>query len=65
MRTTDFDYALPPELIATVPAPHRDGSRLMRLGRRAGAPIHLAFQDIAAHLPPREIACQASIANIR
>jgi S-adenosylmethionine:tRNA ribosyltransferase-isomerase len=55
MKTTDFDYALPPELIATVPAPRRDESRLMVLGRRDGQPVHSTFRQFAMHLPPRTV----------
>jgi S-adenosylmethionine:tRNA ribosyltransferase-isomerase len=55
MKTTDFDYALPPELIATVPAPRRDASRLMLLGRRAGVPVHSTFREFASHLLPRTV----------
>ena len=55
MKTRDFDYALPPELIATVPAPRRDASRLMLLGRRAGVPVHSTFREFATHLPPRAV----------
>lgn len=31
MHTSDFDFALPPELIAQAPLPRRDGSRLLHL----------------------------------
>ena len=55
MRTSDFDYALPPELIATVPAARRDGSRLLVLGRRTGAPLHGAFEQIVEHVPPHAV----------
>jgi S-adenosylmethionine:tRNA ribosyltransferase-isomerase len=52
LRTVDFDYALPPELIAAHPPPTRDGSRLMLLNRRDGAVKHAIFKDLAALLPP-------------
>lgn len=55
MKTKDFDYALPPELIATVPAPRRDASRLMVLDRRDGPPVHSSFREFAGHLPPRAV----------
>ena len=55
MRTSDFDYALPPELIATVPAVRRDGSRLMLLGRRSGEPAHLSFEQIVEHVPQHAV----------
>ena len=46
MRTDDYDYALPPELIAQHPAEPRDSSRLMVLGRQGGPTRHLAFSDL-------------------
>ena len=46
--TSDFDFALPPELIAQHPAPQRSGSRL-RDGRGA-APVDRRFTDLPALL---------------
>jgi S-adenosylmethionine:tRNA ribosyltransferase-isomerase len=40
LRRSDFDYALPPELIAQVPLPQRSASRLLVLDGRSGQ-----FQD--------------------
>ena len=37
MRVADFDYELPPELIAQVPVEPRDAARLLTLGRADGA----------------------------
>ena len=37
MKTTDFDYELPQELIAQTPMEPRDHSRLMVLHRNTGA----------------------------
>ena len=37
MKTADFDYDLPPELIAQQPAARRDGSRLLVLSRQPSA----------------------------
>ena len=37
MKTSDFDYALPPELIAQVPPKERGTSRMMVLRRADGA----------------------------
>ena len=45
MRTADFHYDLPPELIAQHPAPHRDESRLLVLHRADGSAEHRAFRD--------------------
>jgi S-adenosylmethionine:tRNA ribosyltransferase-isomerase len=36
MKQEDFDFNLPPELIATEPLQQRDAARLMTLGRRSG-----------------------------
>jgi S-adenosylmethionine:tRNA ribosyltransferase-isomerase len=46
MKLEDFDYALPPELIAQVPARERTGSRLLHLDGRTGALRDLRFGDI-------------------
>ena len=37
MKTSDFDYSLPPELIAQVPPAERGTSRMMVLRRATGA----------------------------
>ena len=46
MRLSDFDYDLPPELIAQHPAPERTASRLLHVDGRSGAMRDLAFRDI-------------------
>lgn len=51
MNTADFDYLLPDDRIAAFPATHRDGSRLLRLGRTGGEAIHTEFAQLDAHLP--------------
>ena len=50
MRTADFDYELPPELIAQVPAPQRDQSRLLVLHRQSGQVEHRRFHDLPGYL---------------
>jgi len=55
LRTTDFDYALPPDLIAQVPAPARDHSRLLILDRTTGSLRHRIFRDLAEHLVPGDL----------
>ncbi len=50
MRTADFDYKLPPEMIAQQPAPQRDQSRLLVLQRRSGRIEHRRFRDLLEHL---------------
>ena len=47
MRLSDFDYHLPPELIAQHPAPERTASRLMHVDGRTQAIEDLRFPDIA------------------
>ncbi len=46
MRLNDFDYELPPELIAQKPADRRDASRLMVLDRAESSVCEAAFPDI-------------------
>lgn len=52
MKTSDFDYALPPELIAQTPAERRDASRLMYLNRRTGDVSHHRFYELPEFLRP-------------
>ena len=51
MQVSDFDYALPPALIAQHPAPRRAGSRLLHLDA-AGALRDLRFDDLPGLLGP-------------
>jgi len=46
MRASDFDYQLPPSLIAQEPLPDRTASRLLVLERATGAIRHACFPDI-------------------
>jgi S-adenosylmethionine:tRNA ribosyltransferase-isomerase len=46
VRTADFNFDLPPELIAQHPAPHRDESRLLILHRADGGVEHRPFRDL-------------------
>ena len=50
MRTTDFDFELPPELVAQAPAPQRDQSRLLVLHRESGRVEHRRFRDLLQYL---------------
>lgn len=45
LRTVDFDFPLPEELIATRPLPRRDDSRMMVVDRTAGTVAHRTFRD--------------------
>jgi S-adenosylmethionine:tRNA ribosyltransferase-isomerase len=47
MRLDDFDFELPPELIAQAPAPERTGSRMLHLDGASGAMTDRRFRDIA------------------
>lgn len=55
LRVADFDYDLPPELIAQRPLPRRDDSRLMVVDRGSGAIRHLTFRDFPDHLGAGEV----------
>lgn len=50
MKTSDFYYDLPEELIAQVPIKKRDESRLMVLDKRTGEVTHKVFKDIIDYL---------------
>ena len=52
MKTHDFYYDLPPELIAQTPLERRDSSRLMTLDRQTGELSHRHFYDIVDMLRP-------------
>ena len=52
MKTHDFWYDLPEELIAQTPLERRDGSRLMVLNRETGEIRHKHFYDIVDYLNP-------------
>jgi S-adenosylmethionine:tRNA ribosyltransferase-isomerase len=55
MRASDFDYALPPSLIAQEPLPDRDASRLLVLERATGAVRHRGFGDIVELIDPGDV----------
>ncbi len=55
MRTSDFDYDLPPEFIAQTPAAPRDSSRLLVLHRADGSVAHRRFRDIGEYLRPGDV----------
>ncbi len=52
MKTDDFDYYLPQELIAQTPLEKRDESRLMVLDKETGDVEHKKFFDIIDYLNP-------------
>lgn len=51
----DFDYPLPPELIAQHPAPQRDASRLMLVDRSRGTWSHHRFSELPELLSARDM----------
>ena len=55
MRTSDFDYPLPPELVAQTPAEPRDSSRLLVLDRATGRTEHRRFTNILEYLRPGDL----------
>jgi S-adenosylmethionine:tRNA ribosyltransferase-isomerase len=55
VKTSDFDYYLPQELIAQSPIEPRDASRLMVLARRTGAIEHRAFHEISDYLAAGDV----------
>ncbi len=52
MKTSDFYYDLPEELIAQDPLENRSDSRLMVLDKKTGAVSHHIFRDIVEYLQP-------------
>ncbi len=55
MKTSDFDYALPPDRIAQHPANPRDHSRLLVLDRKTGQTEHRHFFEIGDYLKPGDL----------
>lgn len=52
MKTADFYYDLPQELIAQDPLPDRSSSRLMVLDRKTGEVEHHIFKEVIEYLNP-------------
>jgi S-adenosylmethionine:tRNA ribosyltransferase-isomerase len=55
MKVDEFDYQLPPELIAQWPLEERDTSRMMVVDRTAGAFADRAFRDLPGILQPGDL----------
>ncbi|MDD5938888.1 MAG: S-adenosylmethionine:tRNA ribosyltransferase-isomerase, partial [Clostridiales bacterium] len=52
MKTSDFYYDLPQELIAQTPLERRDSSRLMLLNKETGETAHRHFYELPQFLRP-------------
>ena len=52
LRTSDFDFHLPPEQVAQSPAERRDASRLLVVDRARGELRHRVFSDLVEYVPP-------------
>ncbi|HEY5157211.1 MAG TPA: tRNA preQ1(34) S-adenosylmethionine ribosyltransferase-isomerase QueA [Anaerolineales bacterium] len=55
MKTSDFDYDLPPGFIAQVPLELRDSSRLLVLDRHRAVLEHAVFRDLGKYLHPGDL----------
>lgn len=55
MRISEFDYGLPPELIAQEPIAEREKSRLLVLHRDTGEIEHRHFLDVSEYLNPGDL----------
>jgi S-adenosylmethionine:tRNA ribosyltransferase-isomerase len=55
LRTSDFDYELPQELIAQTPLDRRDASRLLVLDRASGQITHSEFSNLPDFLAPGDL----------
>jgi S-adenosylmethionine:tRNA ribosyltransferase-isomerase len=55
MRTADYDFQLPDELIARYPTERRDESRMMLVERQSQRISHLDFRDFGALVRPEEL----------
>ena len=55
MKTSDFNYDLPEELIAQTPVYPRDSSRMLVYHRKTGLIEHKIFHDIIDYLNPGDV----------
>ncbi len=54
-RTADYDFELPPSLVAQQPLERRDASRLMVVDRATGEIAHRTFADLPELIDPRDV----------
>ncbi|MEL0039162.1 MAG: tRNA preQ1(34) S-adenosylmethionine ribosyltransferase-isomerase QueA [Halieaceae bacterium] len=55
MKTADFHFDLPAELIAQTPLPERSASRLLNVDGRSGSLSHLSFRDLPGLLTDKDL----------
>ena len=55
MKTADFHFDLPAELIAQTPLPERSASRLLNVDGRSGSLSHLSFRDLPRLLTDKDL----------
>jgi S-adenosylmethionine:tRNA ribosyltransferase-isomerase len=55
VRVSDFDFPLPPELIAQSPLAERDGARMLTVDRQTGALADRTFRDLSSLLQPGDL----------
>jgi len=55
MKTSDFDYYLPDELIAQTPPDKREDARMMVLHRSTGLIEHRLFSDLSDYLNANDL----------
>ena len=55
LKTSDFDFYLPEELIAQTPLERRDASRLLTLDKHTGATEHHHFYELPQFLRRRRV----------
>lgn len=55
MKTADFHFDLPAELIAQTPLPERSASRLLNVDGRSGSLNHLSFRDLPGLLTDKDL----------
>ena len=55
MHISDFDYDLPPELIAQEPIEPRDAARMLVIDRASGTHTHQSFRELPDYLRPGDV----------
>jgi S-adenosylmethionine:tRNA ribosyltransferase-isomerase len=55
MKTSDFDYELPPQFIAQTPVEPRDAARLLVMNRQTGTLEHSVFNEVGNYLKPGDL----------